>query len=315
MVTPDEQTPHAAASENQRPDVRPIVVTVATYRRPRLLADLLRSLESMSSKRTFRVVVVDNDADASAREVALSSALEVTYVVESAPGIAEARNRGLDEVTSADSAVVFVDDDERVAVDWLDRLVDGWREQGTEVVTGPVVSVFASDCPRWIVDGGFIQRPRHRTGTRISTAATNNTLLSVAAWESAGRPRFDPSFSETGGSDTAFFTLLVRGGARIAWIDEALVEEDVPADRATFRWIWRRAVRGGNVQARVQSLGTRRGAMAARVAASLPYRAVRLVSGLVWYRRLRAEDLIPLAWQCGLVGGLSGRLIKEYKRS
>jgi glycosyltransferase involved in cell wall biosynthesis len=127
MVTPDEQTPHAAASENQRPDVRPIVVTVATYRRPRLLAELLRSLESMSSKRTFRVVVVDNDADASAREVALSSALEVTYVVESAPGIAEARNRGLDEVTSADSAVVFVDDDERVAVDWLDKLVAGWR--------------------------------------------------------------------------------------------------------------------------------------------------------------------------------------------
>jgi glycosyltransferase involved in cell wall biosynthesis len=314
MVTPDEQTPHAAASENQRPDVRPIVVTVATYRRPRLLADLLRSLESMSSKRTFRVVVVDNDADASAREVALSSALEVTYVVESAPGIAEARNRGLDEVTSADSAVVFVDDDERVAVDWLDRLVDGWREQGTEVVTGPVVSVFASDCPRWIVDGGFIQRPRHRTGTRISTAATNNTLLSVAAWESAGRPRFDPSFSETGVA-TQRSSRCWSAGARIAWIDEALVEEDVPADRATFRWIWRRAVRGGNVQARVQSLGTRRGAMAARVAASLPYRAVRLVLGLVWYRRLRAEDLIPLAWQCGLVGGLSGRLIKEYKRS
>jgi len=293
---------------------RPIVITVATYRRPALLADLLRSLERMHTRHLFRVVVIDNDVEGSAGDVAHSSALDLTYVVEPAPGIAEARNRGLDEVTAADRAVVFVDDDERVASDWLDRLVEGWLEQGTEVVTGPVISVFAPDCPRWIVEGGFIQRPRHKTGTHLATAATNNTLLSIPAWVRAGRPRFDTSFSETGGSDTAFFTGLTRGGVQIAWVDEAVVEEDVPAVRATFRWIWRRAVRGGNVQARVQATESARMLMRVRVAASLPYRAVRLVVGVIRHRRLRSIDLVPLAWQCGLVGGLSGRLIKEYKR-
>lgn len=292
----------------------PIVITVATYRRPELLADLLLSLESMSTRRNFRVVVVDNDVNESAADTARASQLALTYVVEPAPGIAEARNRGLDEVTPDDSAVIFVDDDERVAVDWLDRLADGAAELGTDVVTGPVVSVFDSSCPRWIIDGGFIQRPRHRTGTLLSTAATNNTLMSVKAWEQVGRPRFDSAFSETGGSDTEFFTGLTRKGLTIAWIDDALVEEDVPENRATFRWIWRRAVRGGNVQARVQSVESRRVAMALRVLGSLPYRAVRLLVGLIRHRRLRAVDVVPLAWQLGLVGGLSGRLVKEYKR-
>jgi succinoglycan biosynthesis protein ExoM len=293
----------------------PVVITVATYRRPQLLGDLLRSLSDMQTTVSFRVVVVDNDAEASAESVARASALNVTYVVEPCAGIAQARNRGLDEVRDDDRAIIFVDDDERVHSGWLDALVSGWTTHQSDVVTGPVISVFATDCPRWIREGGFIQRPRHATGASLDTAATNNTLLSVPAWADAGRPVFDESFSETGGSDTAFFTKLVSQGSRITWIDEALVEEDVPADRATFGWIWQRAVRGGNVQARVRAAGRSKISLLPRVVLALPYRGVRLLIGLIVHRRLRAVDLVPLAWQWGLLGALTGRLVREYRRA
>ena len=296
-------------------DVAPrVVVTVATYRRPELLSELLASLEGTAGAFEFRVVVVDNDAEASGRAVAEASPLPVSYVVEPVAGIAQARNRGLGEVTDLDDAVVFVDDDERARPGWLATLVEGWRRQGTAIVTGPVISVFAPDCPSWIVDGGFIQRARHRTGTRLSVAATNNTLLSLEAWRRAGSPRFDEAFSETGGSDTEFFGRLHDAGSAIAWIDEAVVEEDVPASRTTFTWIWRRAVRGGNVQARLRLRRTPAWRLLARSAAVLPYRAACAVLGVVRYRKLRERDLVPLAWQVGLLGAAGGRYVREYRR-
>lgn len=298
-----------------REDAGPrVVIAVATYRRPDLLAGLLASLEDCDASVELRVVVVDNDAQATGRAAAEASGLPLTYVVEPVAGIAQARNRALDELTEQDDAVVFVDDDERVRHVWLDSLVEGWRREGTEIVTGPVISVFAADCPRWIVEGGFIQRARYASGTRMPVAATNNTLLALEAWRRAGSPRFDEAFSETGGSDTEFFGRLHDAGFEIAWIDDAVVEEDVPSSRANLRWIWRRAVRGGNVQARLRLRRTPSWRLLARVVVVLPYRAARLVVGLVRDRRLLERHLVPFAWQVGLLGGVAGKSIREYRR-
>lgn len=291
-----------------------IVIAVATYRRPDLLAELLRSIERSVSVEGTRIVVVDNDASGSAEAVVRDSSLPTTYVVERVPGIAAARNRALDELDAADEAIVFVDDDERVRPSWLVELVQGWNQYGVEIVTGPVISVFDERAPKWVVRGGFIQRDRHRSGTLLPSAATNNTLLSVGWWRQAGAPRFDEAFSESGGSDTEFFGRLVSRGARIAWVDEAIVEEDVPATRATFRWIWKRALRGGSVQARITLRSRSRTKVAARALVSLPARALGLVAGMVVHRRLRARDLVPLAWQCGIASAVFGRTVREYIR-
>jgi hypothetical protein len=197
----------------------------------------------------------------------------------------------------------------------LTELVGAWQRTGVEVVTGPVVSVFAADTPTWITAGGFIQRHRHESGTRLQVAATNNTLLSLQFWRDAGRERFDAAYSESGGSDTDFFVRLVQNGARIIWHDEAVVEEDVPADRATFRWIWQRAVRGGSVQARIELGSVSRSAMGRRLLVSLPFRAFTLVGGLVRRRALLAEHLVPLAWQVGKLSALVGARTREYRRA
>jgi succinoglycan biosynthesis protein ExoM len=294
-----------------------VTIAIATYKRPSLLAELLDSIRLSPPPEgvVSRTVVVDNDAEGSARSVVEASGLaSVTYVIEPRPGIAAVRNRGLDLTNDDEDAIVFVDDDERVHGDWQRRLVDGWRASGAQVVTGPVISVFAPGTPRWIVAGGFIQRDRHETGVSLPAAATNNTLMSLSFWRAAGRPRFDAAFSESGGSDTDFFMRLVEAGGSISWVDDAVVEEDVPAARARFSWIWRRAVRGGNVQARIDLRTTTRARLAWRLAMTLPYRIARAVVGLVRYRAVRAVDVVPLAWQFGKLATVFGGTVREYRR-
>ncbi len=74
------------------------LISIATYKRPDLLADLLRSLEPEVAGEDVRIAVVDNHAEGTGRAVCEASPLEIEYVIEPRPGIAAARNRGLDLV-------------------------------------------------------------------------------------------------------------------------------------------------------------------------------------------------------------------------
>lgn len=227
-----------------------LTVIVLTFRRPDDLRTALPMLlEAIDDHPNAELLVVDNDVIPSAE--AAASGLgdkRLRYVHEPRPGIAAARNRGLDE--TADSAlVVFIDDDERPGPGWLGLLVDTQRATGAAAVAGPVTSAFDGELDPWIVAGRFFERRRHLTGTEVPVAATNNLLLDRAFVGRSGL-RFDEEFGLSGGSDSVFTRALVRAGGRIVWCDEAGVVDVVPASRANRGWVKRRAFRMGNTEAR-----------------------------------------------------------------
>lgn len=289
------------------------LVAIATYRRPDGLAALLASLESASVNNPFDVLVVDNDAAATGRAVAEGSSISPKYVVEPRPGIAAARNRALDEILGYD-AIVFVDDDEYVSPGWLDRLVTHARTTDADIVTGPVLSIFPPDAPRWVVNGGFIQRPSWPTGTVLTAGATNNTLLLTASWTAFGAPRFDESFSATGGSDAKLFSLLLAAGARIEFVAEALVSEPVLPERLKARWLLRRAYRNGIVSARIwqQKHGTIK--TIARGIIMAAGGLVRAVGHLVTLKGVQASSANAFVTGLGVVSAVTGVRVHEYKR-
>ena len=227
-----------------------VAVCVATFRRPDLLRTLLESLEAQQRLHGFSVFVVDNDPERSAAEVA--GAFDVHYSVEEEPGIVAARNRALSVVRDSHSALVFVDDDEWVSDEWFESLLNVFNSFDADAVLGPVEPVFSDDCPRWVIRGGFMRRPRHSTGDRITYAATNNVMVRLSAIQRLRKPGFDPAFSTTGGSDAELFWRLNQAGGTIRWCDEAIVFEHVPIQRANVRWLWRRNIRLGNVSARLR---------------------------------------------------------------
>jgi succinoglycan biosynthesis protein ExoM len=290
-----------------------VLIAIATYKRPSGLESLLRSLESCSQSRPFSVIVVDNDANASAQEVARASVLDVMYVVEPKPGIAAARNRAMDEFEKFD-AIVFVDDDEYVTAGWLDRLVEQATATSAGVVIGPVQSLFPENAPKWVKNGGFIQRPSWANGALLTAGATNNTLVKASAWRAGGSPRFDDSFSATGGSDAKIFSVLLAQGVHIEFCEAAIVFEPVLEERMKLRWLIRRAYRNGIVSARIWA--PRYGRM--RTLGKGLLMTLHGLAGLVWMlARGRGVQSIPFN-RClnglGAMSALTGVRVHEYKR-
>lgn len=291
------------------------LIAIASYRRPAGLRRLLDSLEAALGSTNAEIIVVDNDTGESARPVAAGHPLAPLYVVESAPGIAEARNRALDHFGDHHRGIIFVDDDEWVPATWLTTLTGYADQTGADVVMGPVESLFFTPPPDWVRRGGFFQRPLLRTGDQLPWASTNNTLLLRDSWLRAGSPRFDPSYSATGGSDADFFRQIAKSGATILFCAEALLREEVPAERLSLRWLRRRAIRNGIVSTRVgikhqDSLWAGLGGGVLRAGYGVLFLALGLVSG----RGLQAKPFNSLFEAYGRFAAVFNYRIYEYAR-
>jgi succinoglycan biosynthesis protein ExoM len=307
---------HVGNSVDKQAGVRAldrVLIAVATYKRPDGLQALLQSLESSTAARSFDVLVVDNDAAGSGRAVAESSPLPVTYVVEPKPGIAAARNRAVDEIQNYD-AVVFVDDDEYVVEGWFDHLMDYAESSSAGVVTGPVESIFPADAPRWVVKGGFIQRPSWPHGSVLTAGATNNTLLKIDAWTAAGAPRFDDTFSATGGSDAKLFSVLLARGVQIEFCATAVVFEPVLPERMRLKWLARRGYRNGIVSARIWELKHGRAKTLVKGVLLGFGGLVKALRDLILGRGLQAPSFNGFLNGLGVVSALIGVRVHEYKR-
>ncbi len=225
-------------------------VCIATYCRAAALAALLRSLvgQQVPADVSMRLLVVDNDAARSAKWCQGFDATPHTleYHAEPVRGIAPARARALSLATG--DLLAFIDDDEFAPPCWLATLIAAHRAHDADVVFGPVLPVYSADTPAWIRRGGFFERPRRPTGTRVRTGGTGNALVRRVTLERLG-VGFDTTF-RMAGEDTDFFSRLHRAGALLVWCDEAVVHEPVPSERMSVRWLVHRAFTSGRAFAR-----------------------------------------------------------------
>jgi succinoglycan biosynthesis protein ExoM len=228
-----------------------ISVCICTFKRPKLLRELLDRLNDQRTDGLFAysVVVADNDSEQSARPVvtALSSTsrVRVTYCSEPQQNIALARNKALQH-TGGDF-IAFIDDDEYPEDDWLCNLFKTCVAYGVDGVLGPVRPYFESDPPEWVKKGRFFDRPTFDTGYRLNwdQARTGNVLFKrdiMNTLETPFRPEFD-----TAGEDVDFFRRMMEKGCTFIWCNEAAVHEVVPASRCKRSYLLKRALlRGSN---------------------------------------------------------------------
>jgi succinoglycan biosynthesis protein ExoM len=291
------------------------LIAVATYRRPALLKRLLDSLAASVDPNSAEIVVIDNDPEASAEATAAEHHLRPRYEVEADPGIASARNRALDLFGERFTAILFVDDDEWVAPDWYDTITGYANGTGADVVQGPVVTVLPEEVPNWIRAGQFFQRPIPPSGTQLTSAATNNALLTRRAWRQAGSPRFDRAFSTTGGSDFDLFWGIRKTGASIWYCAEAIVFEDVPKSRLSWTWLRRRYTRSGiAIVHSHRKHGERLSALLVVRAVALIVGVAELLADVVRGRGFRAAPVERIFKSVGVFAGLFGYRIHEYSR-
>lgn len=235
-----------------------VSIIIPTLNRPQ---PLRRALASVAAQRLpegigLEVVVVDNSPDRSAQWVS-ESFPQMRYLSEPVPGVANARNAGVNGSTGR--WVAFLDDDEEAAPDWIARHLDTLRSSGADGSFGPVVAraegAGTSSAPTIIA---FFERrmdlpPGSDITARAAYLGTNNSVFARATCLGPENP-FDISLNETGGEDSLLLQQLVQQGRRFAWAAEAAVTEFVPEKRLNWDYVTRRRFLSGQIRTFVQSM-------------------------------------------------------------
>jgi succinoglycan biosynthesis protein ExoM len=302
-----------------------VAICVLTYRRPAGLARLLGALRDLrlpDEAPEIRVVVVDNDSEASARgvcdELAARLPFPLRYLVEKRRGIPQARNAALGAVLGTADFAAFLDDDEVPEPDWLAELLRVQRLFDADAVTGPCLSRFETPPPRWIEQGGFFERPRWPTGSPLHFAFTGNVLVRAQAL-AAMEALFDERLALTGSEDSEFFQRFARAGHRIVWCDTAVIHDSVPKSCANLAWILARAYRAGAAEAYIERKLVPGPASALRVLAHGAYciakGSLQLAGSALRGRAAAAAALRLASFGAGRLGGLVGLQYAEYRRT
>ncbi|MBG6154074.1 glycosyltransferase [Roseibium album] len=217
-----------------------LVIAVCTAQRPNMLKACLASLDRLVGPESteLSIVVVENDpkpyfAGASAEEARSVLQIPVFFYHEGRKGIPFARNTALEAALEHDPDwVALIDDDERAEPDWIEKLLQACKTFSAEVANGPVRRIYEKPAPHWWKSQLLKPRP---TGTEITEAPTNNVLINARIIRADGLGlRFDERLT-FGSEDIDFFRRTHAAGAKMIWVDDAFVEEDIPASRVTTK--------------------------------------------------------------------------------
>jgi len=226
-----------------KPDV---AIIIPTLRRPESLERaVLSALAQVDvSDRLREIVIVDNDPQASSRDVAtrlaVNGSVPIVWRHAPLPGVATARNEGLAATTAP--LIAFLDDDEAASPSWLAALLSAQEITGADVVFGPI-SGRAPDGTGWTrpyLERFFGREGPDRTQLIDAPYGCGNTLL-VRTSALPGATPFNTAADQSGGEDDVLFAALAARGGRFGWAADAWVEEFAPPHRATLRYALTRA--------------------------------------------------------------------------
>ena len=227
-----------------------ISVCICTHKRPLALKRLLAKLDRQDTGGlfTYSIVIADNDAarsaEASVRDAQSSSAVALKYCVEPIQGIAQARNKVIENAEG--DFVALIDDDEFPISGWLLKLFTTCQAYNVDGVLGPVKRHFEEKPPMWLEKSRIYDRRVNPTGTAVNwrEARTGNVLLKRQVFEADAAP-FRTEF--TSGEDQDFFRRKIEEGRTFIWSREAEVFEVIPRARwARMYYIRKALMQGGN---------------------------------------------------------------------
>ena len=223
-----------------------VSIVIPTQRRPEPLARAVRSTfaQTMAASDGLELVVVDNDQSPSARPIVEGLAAEapfpVRYVHEPRPGVANARNAGVE--AAGGDFIAFLDDDEDASPGWLAALVDVQKRFDADLVFGPVRARLPDSVTdhRAYLERFFSRHDPAPEGLIDHYHGCGDSLVRRAALPGLPRP-FSETRNQRGGEDDLLFSVMRALGARIAWAPEAWVWEDPAPERLELSYTIRRA--------------------------------------------------------------------------
>lgn len=310
--------------DTKRKDFHTATIGLCTYQRPHMLSETLQSLSRLHLPDSVQLtlIIVDNDPDQSAKPVydIYRTALPFPshYEIEQRKGIVYARNKALDCANQLDTdLMLFIDDDEIVEHNWLIAHLTYYEmHPDTDVVTGPLFSIYPETTPPWIQEGGFFELQQDfEEDTVLKAAATNNVSFDYNKLYRQYQLHFDETLKSR--EDNDFFMAAAILGAKIRWTNTAIVHETVPLSKMTTSWLSQRAYKGGEAFAirEIKYRGRIRGRLI--VMTRIPYYFVRGFMFFPWFLikgyAYIVKSLQQFSTALGMIGGIFGTNYDDYQ--
>ncbi|MEC8522761.1 MAG: glycosyltransferase [Pseudomonadota bacterium] len=235
-----------------------IYVAIPTYKRPKSLSRLIKSLGRMSTAREYRILVADNDAEMRegvgvAKSLSASEEKAIDTIVVEARGISAVRNAILEYVFRDKEAeiLLMIDDDEYVDPGWIDGMLTVQTETAADAVAGLVLPHFETTPPDFAKDNELYWRTKHDSGIVRDIYSTTSLLLARKFFREHKGFRFLDEFGMTGGGDFEFLNRMKGKGAVFAFASSAISYEVFGESRLTKDWNIERSYRIGFAEARI----------------------------------------------------------------
>jgi succinoglycan biosynthesis protein ExoM len=227
-----------------------ISISICTRERPVMLSNLLKSFETLKPLEGIEVEIdivenhTEKNLEALLAELSSRIPFKINHHWEPKLGIPVARNHGLRAAKASGAThIIFIDDDETVDSQWLNELWNAYLQYSDDtIILGTVISVFESSENEHLQH--LLQRKIRPTGYVLDTCATNNVIVHIDTLDQH-QLLFDESRPLAGGTDSKLFRKAHLLKIPMFYCAEAIVYEDIPADRINMRWISKRNFRVG----------------------------------------------------------------------
>ncbi len=235
-----------------KPELKYIIIACCTYKRMSL-DKTISSLLNLTFPRDIKIeiLIVDNDKNQTAKAIVEKfqkfSNIKIHYTVESKLGFANVRNAALNSAVKLNAShLLFIDDDEIAAEDWLINHIEFYRSnEAICVSSGPTYKKFTKTYPKYITNNNwFKRRSTKKLGQQRKCCATGNVLFPLNIVTEHGI-YFSEDFNFLGSEDVDFFTRVNKSGFTIGWNSSAVNYELIDDDRANLRWLFDRCFNDG----------------------------------------------------------------------
>jgi len=237
----------------QKEQINFILLSCCTYKRPFQLKSLLKSINELILPLSVRieVLIIDNDKKQTAKEVVEEYQkilnLKINYFVEENPGLTNARNRLLNEAINLNATHLFLfDDDEILDKNSLMEHINLYNKYEEDIIcSGIAINTFENNIPKYIQKNMIFKKGTNKkTGLVKSSCATDNAFIPVKLIRDNDL-RFSKEFNFSGGEDMDFTQKAFQLGYKIIQNTESIVYEPVLFERATVKYIIKRAYFAG----------------------------------------------------------------------
>ena len=169
-----------------KPEIKSIAISCNTFLRPEILEKTLKSIANLKIPKgvEIKVLVVDNDANATAKPVIdyikADFPFEIIYKIEEKRGLANARNRLLQEAINLGvSHIAILDDDDVADENWIKNLVELYQTQDNAyIISGPEYCCFDGEFPDYLTNNNiFVKKTTKKKGEIRKVCSTHNAMF------------------------------------------------------------------------------------------------------------------------------------------